>query len=266
MLPVYRAISFQEVLFTGGRTKPWLVLVEAEESIEPYVVKLFPFKTNEIHNCVAKEVLGNALAKEFDFAVPDAALIDMDDEFIYTIEDQFLTELLENQDGRIKYGSKQLTGITPFDRTFFNSSQIRDIIEVDTLFAFDFLIRNYDRRIENPNLLVRSNEVFVIDHELAFNINEHTAEEIKKLTVPIDKLRRHAFYLYLKHSQFNKKTAYFNSFEEYVKFLNINKMEELLQQLKTHGFSLNNCNLWLEYISSVKQDSTNFVNYLRGII
>lgn len=41
MLPVYKAISFQRVLEKGGRTKPWLVLVQTEEKVAPYVVKLF---------------------------------------------------------------------------------------------------------------------------------------------------------------------------------------------------------------------------------
>jgi hypothetical protein len=37
------------------------------------------------------------------------------------------------------------------------------------IFAFDALTANDDRRIDNPNVLVRGDEIFVIDHEAAFS-------------------------------------------------------------------------------------------------
>lgn len=37
------------------------------------------------------------------------------------------------------------------------------------IFAFDALISNDDRRVDNPNLLVSGDDMFVIDHEAAFS-------------------------------------------------------------------------------------------------
>jgi len=37
------------------------------------------------------------------------------------------------------------------------------------VFSFDSLVQNPDRRFNNPNLLTRGNEIFVLDHELAFS-------------------------------------------------------------------------------------------------
>jgi len=37
-----------------------------------------------------------------------------------------------------------------------------------SIFAFDALIANDDRRYNNPNVLVRGDDIFVIDHEAAF--------------------------------------------------------------------------------------------------
>ncbi|HEX8677926.1 MAG TPA: hypothetical protein VF700_11930, partial [Segetibacter sp.] len=59
MLPIYKAISFQAILEKGGRTKPWLVLVNTQQSYEPYVVKLFDTDFIEKRDPVANEVLGN---------------------------------------------------------------------------------------------------------------------------------------------------------------------------------------------------------------
>jgi hypothetical protein len=36
------------------------------------------------------------------------------------------------------------------------------------IFAFEALIANDDRRYNNPNVLVRGDKIFAIDHEAAF--------------------------------------------------------------------------------------------------
>jgi hypothetical protein len=41
---------------------------------------------------------------------------------------------------------------------------------VAEIFAFDTSIQNPDRRYDKPNVLWRDEEMFVIDHELAFSL------------------------------------------------------------------------------------------------
>lgn len=36
------------------------------------------------------------------------------------------------------------------------------------IFVFDAIIQNVDRRADNPNCLVKGNEIRIIDHEMAF--------------------------------------------------------------------------------------------------
>lgn len=38
-----------------------------------------------------------------------------------------------------------------------------------TIFAFDALVQNPDRRFNNQNLLTRGDDIFVFDHEVAFS-------------------------------------------------------------------------------------------------
>jgi hypothetical protein len=122
MLPVYKAISFQRVLEKGGRTKPWIVLVQTDQGIVPYVVKLFEPAFVEERDPVANEVIGNTLAREFGLPVPKAALIDLDEDFVSTIRNPRLLEVLDLRDGRLKFGSELLEGSIRFNLDATNLS------------------------------------------------------------------------------------------------------------------------------------------------
>ncbi len=66
----------------------------------------------------------------------------------------------------LNFGTKLLTDIATWPRG-------RDLPEAMNtaaahIFAFDALIANDDRRYNNPNVLVRGDDIFVIDHEAAF--------------------------------------------------------------------------------------------------
>ncbi len=63
------------------------------------------------------------------------------------------------------------------------------------IFAFDALIANDDRRTDNPNVLVRGDEFFVIDHEAAFSFlylvaGKYPAWEVRNRRSP----RQHVFF------------------------------------------------------------------------
>ncbi len=66
MLPIYEARNFIQVLEIGGHTKPWLVEVEIQGKLYPFVLKLYTSEQIESRNCVTAEVIGNILATMFD--------------------------------------------------------------------------------------------------------------------------------------------------------------------------------------------------------
>lgn len=41
MLPVYQAISYIETITKGGRTTPWVVMVDTGKGVKQFVVKFF---------------------------------------------------------------------------------------------------------------------------------------------------------------------------------------------------------------------------------
>lgn len=69
MLKIYKAKKFIRVLEEGGHTRPWLIEVESEAQIR-VVMKLYTTTQIESRNSITAEIIGNILAKEFDFSVP----------------------------------------------------------------------------------------------------------------------------------------------------------------------------------------------------
>ena len=69
-LPIYKAIGFQVILDKGGHSKPWVVIVNADGSPKPYVVKLYKHIEIEARNRMTAEVLGNVMATEFGLTAP----------------------------------------------------------------------------------------------------------------------------------------------------------------------------------------------------
>lgn len=267
MLPVYKAIQYNGKYTKKNRNNPWLITVDTGAELKSYVVKLFSTKSIENHDCVAKEVLGNLIAKEFDLPVPKAALIDMGNEFVSTLRSFQLIDELDSKDYRLKFGTEEQKGVVPFQVNYFSGHEAKQIIDIDTTFAFDCLIRNIDRNRANPNLLVRSDEAFLIDHELAFQIDEKSTDEIINRWFLQEKFfRNHLFYNYLKRSNRTTKNEYFTTFEDYLRMLNINTLNKCLEQLSAYGFSKKSHTLMLSFIQKMKDNSSIFVKILKGII
>ncbi len=266
MLPIYQAESFRRVLDKGGRTKPWLVLVRTEEGTMPYVVKLFEPDAIAGRDAVANEVLGNVLAREFQLPVPKAALIEFSDTFLATVGDPALLDVLGRADDRLKFGSALLDGFTRFDPTTFTAAEARRIIDIDSVFAFDNLIRNPDRKAIKPNLLVRSQEGYLIDHELGFEIDQATISELEKRTWPGKFYNWHIFHSYLKTAPVKQKAGFFNEFEEYLRLLNLNVLRPYLRQLEQIGYPTIKHSLILEYLYYCKRNSATFAMVLKSLI
>lgn len=265
MLPVYKAILFDKIVDKGGRTNPWSVLVDTGQGLKPYVVKMFPTAMVDTSNSVCKEVLGNVLAREFDLPVPKAALIEMDENFHWTISDQEAQMKYEFVDERLKFGSELIDGNYLFN-TAFTKKQAAKMIELDSLFAFDNLIRNRDRGKGKPNLLVKGNSAFLIDHELGFEMDNNTLNNYLNGQWEEHFYTSHIFYNYLKKSRKATKAEYFEEFREHLRTLNVNKLNSYFQQLRREGFGTALQPILNAYLLEMKQNSATFVNLLKLVI
>jgi hypothetical protein len=265
MLPEYKAIAFDRIIDKGGRTKPWSVLVDTGNSVRPYVVKMFTTQLIENRDSVTNEILGNLLARSFDLPVPEAALIHMDESFRQTIHSTEAQMAYDQADERMKFGSAFMQGNYLFNSDF-TKVQAGKMVDLDTLFAFDNLIRNRDRNRAKPNLLVKGRSAFLIDHELGFEIDATTLAKYQNGEWDKAFYENHIFWNYLKRSRKYTKRHYFSSFQEYLKRLPVNNLTSYFKQLVNNGYDPARQAVIRDYLYAMKKNPTTFVDLLKSFI
>ena len=262
MLPIYKAISFDSIL-AGGRTKPWLVFVETDNyGIQPYVMKLFDTINLNARDHVTAEVIGHVLAGEFDFNVPEAAFIEIDEDFIATIDDDELIRTIDHKDPRLKFGSALVASNNLFNPGL-EKKDAEKMLDIQTLFAFDNFIRNRDRNNHKPNILVKAGETFLIDHEMGLEINSDIIEEFQAGSWDNRFINYHICRDYLYNASDRAKAKYFGTFEEYLRSLNLNKLSSYFKQLKDLGYSDDRHSIIINYFEEIKNNSAKFVTLLK---
>ncbi|WP_455665113.1 HipA family kinase [Phocaeicola sp.] len=262
-LPIYKAISFNGIILEGGHSKPWVISVNAEGELKPYVVKLYRTIDIEARNKMAAEILGCLFAEEFDLLVPAFAIIEFTEEFRMSLGEE-CEEILNLLDERVKFGTEYYEG------TFLFAPQMsledaEKIIPVDTLYAFDYFICNRDRTLRKPNLLIKDGSGVLIDHEMALEIDQNTITNFKAEEWN-GKYQYHLFYELLKGANPFKKAMFFNEFEFYLQSLRLNKYKGVFQQLNELGFTNLNEELLEEYFNTVLKDPQKFKKILRKSI
>lgn len=262
-LPIYKADSFNRIIEEGGHSKPWIVSVNIDGILKPFVVKLYRTIDIAARNKMTAEILGNLLALEFDLTVPTSAIIEFTDDFRMGLKQEH-EEILSLLDERNKFGTEYIAG------TFLYSPQTplekaKEIIPIDTLYAYDYFICNRDRTLSKPNLLVRNENGILIDHEMALEIDKATISNFEN-DIWNDKYQYHLFYNLLKQSSLAEKETYFNDFESYLQMLRFNKYDGIFEQLKEIGFD----NLKEEdiksYFLAIIQNPQKFINILKKSI
>jgi hypothetical protein len=160
-----------------------------------YVVKLYGNLDLGYHQLV-REIYGNLLAHFFGIVTPDISLVNIPLEFHTVQFNPELKTMFQRSPG-LNFGSKTLTGVP-----IFQPSVQSDLIsEAMSIFCFDMLIRNSDRRVANPNLFHTSSSLIVFDHEQAFPYS-HPQMLLGGLPAPWDLnepwIKQHVLYSDLK--------------------------------------------------------------------
>lgn len=241
------AASFQRRM-GSGRTKPCLFFCEdgsGNADIE-YVVKL---RTNVDgrETGLAAELIASLTATALGIATPEPAIIEIDPALAEIVPDQELAAAIKGSAGP-NCGSKVLTGGYVTWPAGMTIKEPLTQLAAD-VFCFDALIQNPDRKPENPNILWRGDELYVIDHELSFSFIYLIAPEERPWQVShFDFLKGHLFYRQLKGARVG-----FERFESAMKSLpgriseiisdvpdewknaNVQKIEDHFDKILTHA-------------------------------
>lgn len=133
-----------------------------------YVVK-FKGGTETGVTGMACELIASLLADELSLARPSPAVVDIEPNIadILSAKDSDVAAIIKKSGG-LNFGSRVLSG--GYGTWPVNKSIASSLAQLAAeIFTFDALVQNPDRRTNNPNLLWKGSEIYIIDHELAFS-------------------------------------------------------------------------------------------------
>lgn len=249
----------------GGSTKPLLIqAVNNNGKISPYVLKLYKRDTiNQIYS-VAKEIIVNEMAREFELPVPDHGVINFDHS---VLKDYYSPEHIKTLDKGYKYCSKFNEGTVIYNPSVKNNF-LRDY-DFENVFAFDNLVLNVDRggHRNKPNLLVSDDCFLLIDHELTlpFYANHQISSNINfKRSFLIYDYQKHIFWSFLKRKL--KKKGIFDEFEQNLQNFDLKIIDSIFANLNIFNVENNGKLDCLDYIKWCKSNIATVVKTLRDRI
>lgn len=158
------AIEFNGAV-ANGKTRPCRLTCEAADGSCVEVVAKFSFGCERGVTGLAMEMLGALLAHQLGLPVPEPLFVEISPEFARILPDTH--RRLAQSSASLAFGSKLMTGgFATWPRHRAISDQLHSTALA--IFVFDALAQNPDRRVANPNCLVRGDELRIIDHELCF--------------------------------------------------------------------------------------------------
>lgn len=258
-IPVLQAASLQRVLGTG-RTKPCIFFCEhnSPEVAGEYVVKL-KAGIDSKENGLAAELIGSQLANYFDLPTPAPALIDTDPMLAEGIPDPILAKRIKDSAG-LNFGSKIVTGgfqTWPVDESI--PASLKPLAA--EIFAFDALIQNPDRLVKRPNVLWKGDDLYIIDHEMAFSFiyDILTQAEPWKITT-LKFLEDHLFYRRLKGQNVN-----FDRFAGVLDTITETSLQSILDEVPEAWGTLHHAKI-KNHILEVATQRSKFIDELRRVL
>lgn len=214
----------------GGGTKPVKIeAVDKDNNIGQYVVKIFKKKHEYEAFATSKEFISSFLASEFDLLTPEYFVIKIKKDYVADLYDD--EELKELHFG-YHFCTKLIEGSLPFNSNAKNHFLLG--YDHANIFSFDYLMLNFDRRRIKPNMLIKNDDIYIIDHEITLPFysipggqkTEYTKNTFFSQTNSFN-MSSHVFYHIMKKEK--DKSYLFFEFEENLKRLNLSKIEILFE-------------------------------------
>jgi len=114
--------------------------------------------------------------------------------------------------------------------------QYLESYDLGSIYAFDNLILNVDRRTDKPNLLFKSEKAVLIDHELTLATAENTRNKLINNNIWAHNYKRHIFHEVLTKIDSKEKDGWFDEFAYYLRdLINMNFIDQIHDQLSEVG-------------------------------
>ncbi len=229
---------------------------------EKYVVKPFRVSPQRHYAPAAGEVFGAVLAAEFELPHPEPALIEFTPEFYSTLVPSQMQQL-KGAESNMYYGCRLLEGSFPYSSARAKKTLMQ--YDAGTIYAFDNLICNVDRRPDKPNLLLFEDDAYVIDHELACFVPEKTFTQLQKGRWEHN-YQGHLFYPTLRNPALFTAEKGFIDFTDYLRRLNPAVLLPYLDQLVEYHLPVRDFDRFMGYLYYQKAHSHQFAALLRATL
>ncbi len=261
MIEVNRAISLERVIQEGTRNKPWIVSVKTSNGLKPYVAKIFAQNDIDQKNALCREVYATVLARELELNVPDSCLIEFPADFRSSLSETGKVTLKQRHD-RYAFGTEYLEGAT----TYSPSLNTKDFepYEIESIYAFDVVINNFDRTPRKPNILLYDRTYYLIDHELSLVYTDVPNSDKNLSLYPF---WNHIFHTPLKSkSQYNTDKPDFEGFLESFRIMNLRKLTQCARQLEQLKYITDDAHVISKYFDSLRNKPGKLGTYLKASI
>jgi hypothetical protein len=153
-------------LITSGKTRPSRIVCERPDGTTVEVVAKFSAGCEEREAGLAREVIAACLASDLGLPLPEPFLVDVPREWADHVPDPAQRARIKAS-SPVAFGSRQITGGYA---VWHNEMRINEAMlpVAAAIFTFDPIIQNVDRRTDNPNCIVKGDQIRIFDHELAF--------------------------------------------------------------------------------------------------
>lgn len=249
MLTRLTAAQFIRVM-TTGRTSPLLCGCADRNGKHAgeFVVKFLSARGALL------EFVASRLARHFGILVPEPAAIEVGQEFAKLVSERLKPRRL---DPGLKFGSKVVNpmAIWLVDRSI-PEAMFRDAANI---FAFDALIQNPDRRVDNPNLFTQGDNIYVYDHEetcFSFLMALSPSKEPWNLTDEAY-LDRHVFY-----GRLRNKDIDLVDFGERLRLLTAETMKAIRQETPRE-WARDDLKGIEDHLAQVQSNEEKFVEHVR---
>lgn len=163
------AVTFHNMV-GNGKTKPCRVsAIDHNRKLHDIIIKLSSGCDRKEAD-LAMEAIGSFLAIDLGVHSPQSFIVEIDPKFVDSINDpnHKVAKNLMSLSYPYAFGSLYLSGFNTITTPPPKMTQIQ-LKQAANIFAFDALVKNFDRKKSNPNCLTNGKDFAAIDHELAFH-------------------------------------------------------------------------------------------------
>ena len=192
-------------IFDSSQNRPFLIQgVDSETGDIGYYVLKPTVGLRMYSGAALKELLSSFIAIELEIPIPEPVVIIITREFAELYRDESYYQILSDSIGS-NFGTLYLdSGYSTWMEAHYHNKLLFQAIQ--KTFVFDTFIDNADRNNFRPNMLVGHDEIYLIDHELAFSFtnailyNNPTPWMLNENDCTL--AQQHLFYYFLKGKQF----------------------------------------------------------------